>query len=65
MKCYLEASHSASWVNRCNLTTVWAGQRELFLLISNNKFNQALLAVDMVALELLRVGVSVQTYGAP
>ena len=42
----------------CDLTTVWAGQGELFLLVSNDQLDQALPAVDMVALELLWVGVA-------
>ena len=62
-KCCLEASHSTGW-NGCDLPTVWAGQGELSLLVSNNQPDQALLAVDMVALELLWVSVGVQTDGA-
>ena len=51
----------ASGWNRSNLPT---GQRELPLLVSKNKIDQALLAVDMVALELFWVCVGVQTDGA-
>ena len=62
MKCCLEACHSTGW-NRCDLPTVWAGQDELSLLVWNNDPDQAFLAVDVVALELLGVSVGVQTDG--
>ncbi len=54
MKCCLEACHSTGW-NGHDLTTVWASQRELSLLVSNNQPDQALLAVDTNgAVELIK-----------
>ena len=43
------------------MTTVRTGQDELSLLVSVHQSPEALLAVDMVALELLGVSKSVQT----
>ena len=60
MKSWLEACYSIGW-NRSDLTTVRTGQDELSLLVSDHQSPKALLAVDMVALELLGVSKSVQT----
>ena len=54
---------STGW-NGCDLTTDGAGEGELSLLVSNDQLDEALLAVDMEALEYLWVGVGVQTNGA-
>ena len=63
MESCLKTSHSISR-NGCDLATVWTCQGELSLLVSNDKLDQALLTVDMVALELLWVGIGVKTNGA-
>ena len=63
VKCCLEACHSTSWYG-CDLTTGWASQDHLSLLISDYHSSEAGLAVDMEALEQLWVSVGVQTNGA-
>ena len=60
MKCWLEASHSIGW-NRCDVTTVWAGEDKLSMLISKHQSHEAGLAEDMQALEQLGVSVDIQT----
>ena len=62
MKCCLEACHSIGrdW---CGLTTGWASQDELSLLVSDHKFHKALPTEDMEALKKLRVSISIQTDG--
>ena len=60
MKSCLEVCHTIGW-NGCDLTTVWAGQGELSLLVWNDQPSQALLAENMLALELLWVSIDVQT----
>ena len=59
LKSWLEACHSIGW-NRSDLTTVRTGQDGLSLLVLNHQSPKTLLAVDMVALELLGVCVGFQ-----
>ena len=63
MKCWLEACHSSVCWNGSDLATGWASQAELSLLVSHNQWYQALLAVNMEALEQFGVSVGVQTDG--
>ena len=63
MKCWLEASDSIGW-NRCYLTTVWAGEDKVSLVISKHQSRETGLAEDMQALEQLGVSVDIQTDGA-
>ena len=58
LKSWLEACRSIGW-NRGDLTTVRTGQDELSLLVSVHQSPEALLTVDMVALELLGVSIGV------
>ena len=46
----MKACHSIGWNDR-DLTTGWASEGELALLVSNSQWHQALLAEDMEALE--------------
>ena len=62
MECWLETCHSSVW-NGCDLTTGWTCERELSLLVLDSQWHQALLAVDMEALEQFGVSVGVQTNG--
>ena len=62
MKSWLE-SCNPFLRNVCHLTTSWASQ-ELSPLVLDYQWYQALLAVDMITLELPRLSVSFQTDGA-
>ena len=58
----MKASHSIGW-NGCDLTTGWASEGELALLVSNSQWHQALLAEDMETVEQFGVSEGVQTNG--
>ena len=58
MSCWLESCHSSFW-NRCDLPTVRASHTMGLV----EQWHQALMAVDMEALEQLGVGVGVKTNG--
>ena len=51
VKCWLETCHSSGILDGCGLTTGWAGEGELALLVSHDQRHQALAAEDVVALE--------------
>jgi hypothetical protein len=54
IKRWLQLSNSSF----CDLMTGWTGYTKLSLLVSDCQWHQALLAVDMTALEYFRRGVS-------
>ena len=60
---YLSDTFGLPCWNGCDLSTGWASEGELSLLVSDSQWHQALTTEDMEALEYFGVSVGVQTNG--